>query len=196
MKYANSHLSRANFLGKYTAIPKNPKIVLLSSPNINAELFAYRMAIDLGVPALSIKKLYKTILAFEHNYSKDAFYRRVIKILKNPDQKEAISQLENEMIPEKLITLTKYTELGYVLYDYPNNLFQAQNLEQNSNGGINLVMNLMLKKEAAKERDAGRHQCQNCERVYYKNEVLFKNESINLSSYYPENNVCTDVSSF
>lgn len=193
MKQVNSHLSKTKFLGKLSTIPKNPKVVLLSSPNINAQLFAYRIAIDLGVPALSISNLYKTILAFEHNYSQEAFYRRVIKILKNPDQKEAIAQLEAEKIPEKLITLSKYTELGYVLYDYPNNLIQAQNLEACSNGGMNLVLNLLLKKEAGKAREAGRYQCQHCQRVYYKDEVNFKTENIHLRSYFPENNVCVDV---
>lgn len=85
-----------------------------------------RLAIDLGVAAISMKNIYKTLLSFEHNYNSETFYRKVISILKNPDVQQVQAELESQLIPEKLLTLSQYSELGYVLYDYPNNLKQAE----------------------------------------------------------------------
>jgi hypothetical protein len=84
------------------------------------------LAIDLGVPAVSIRNIYKSLLTFENNYENESFFRKVIHILRNPDLNQTQADLESQMIPEKLLTLTRYTELGFVLYDYPNNLKQAE----------------------------------------------------------------------
>lgn len=69
-------------------------------------------------------------------------------------------------------------------------------LENNSQGGVNIVLNLMLKKEIAAEREQVKHQCGNCERVYYKEDVVRKEENFNFQGYFPDNGVCTDVSIF
>lgn len=193
MKSFNSHLYRSAALAK-SGLPKHSKVVVFGSPNVDSKMFAHRIAIDLGVPAISIKQIYKTILAFEDQYSQETFYRKVISILKNPNQTEAAVQLEGELIPEKLLTLTKYSELGYVLYDYPNNRHQAKNLEQHSNGGVNLALNLMLKKEVAKLREESRHQCENCGREYFKDNLLLKEEGTDFKANFPEDGVCGDVS--
>ncbi len=36
------------------------------------------------------------------------------------------NKVECVFIPEKLLTLTKHTETGFVLYDYPNTVTQAE----------------------------------------------------------------------
>ena len=126
MKAFNSHFAALKSLQYYPRFPKSPKVVLYGAPNSNIRMFAHRLAIDLGVPAVSMKNIYKTLLNFEDNYNSELFYRKVLAILKNPDIHQVQSELESQMIPEKLLALTKYTELGYVLYDYPNNIKQAE----------------------------------------------------------------------
>ena len=192
MKLFNSHTYKAAKLSNY-GIPACPKIVLFGSPNIDTKLFAHRIAMDAGVPAVSIKQMYNTILAYEEKFSQETFFRKLIKILKNEDKKEANIELEGNLIPEKLLTLSKYTELGYVLYDYPNNLYQAKSLESHSNGGINLAINLMFKRDISKEREDIKHQCLNCGRKYYKGLIHHPEEGIHIKGFYPEDGVCVDV---
>ena len=177
-----------------SSLPIAPKIVLFGTPNVDTKLFAHRIAVDIGVPVVSIKQIYKTILTFEEQFSQETFYRKVISILKNENKVEAAIQLEGEMIAEKLLNLTKHTDLGYVLYDYPNNVSQATNLEHQSNGGINMALNLMLKKGIAEEREVIRHECENCGREYFKGDLTFSLEGSHIEGVFPEDGVCTDVS--
>lgn len=197
MKSVNSHIFKARLYGTQSNIPKNPKVILMGSPNVDLKLFAHRIAIDFGVSALSLKQMYKTILAHEGFYSDATFYRKVISILKNPNLKESIAELENENIPEKLLTLTKYSERGYILYDYPTNLTQAKNLEENSQGGINLALNLMLNKEIARAREQGKHTCagSDCDIVYYKYDVIHNDKGFCLKNNFPENGICRETGS-
>jgi adenylate kinase family enzyme len=197
MKSVNSHFLKAKLYGNHLNIPKNPRVILMGSPNVDLKLFAHRIAIDFGVSALSLKQMYKTILAYEGFYSNATFYRKVISILKNPNLKESIAELENDNIPEKLLSLTKYSEKGYILYDYPTNLTQAKNLEENSHGGINLALNLMLNKEIAKEREQSKYVyagC-SCDRTYYKNDVINKDKKFYLKNNFPENGICGECGS-
>lgn len=193
LKSKTSHIYRHLQL-KNLGIPETPKIVLFGSPNVDTKLFAHRIAIDINVPAISIHQIYKSLLCFEEQYSQDTFYRRVIKILKNPDVALAEAELEANSIPEKLLTLTKYSELGYVLYDYPNNEKEAKSLEAHSNGGINLALNLMFKKDIGKEREEIRYQCKNCERNYYKGKIIHQLEGTAIKGFFPEDGICIDVS--
>lgn len=128
MKTFNSHFSALKTLQYFPRFPKNPKAVVFGAPNVNAGLFAHRLAIDLGVPAVSMRDIYKNILTYEEFYSTETFYRKVISLLKeysrNPEHVSL--EMENNMLPEKLLTLTKYTELGFVLYDYPNSIKQCE----------------------------------------------------------------------
>ena len=89
-------------------------------------MFLTRLAIDLGVPAVSLKQIFRTILAFESHYKQELFYRQIIQLLKTNDTALIQRKLEEDRLPEKLLLVTKYTELGYVLYDYPNSLKQAE----------------------------------------------------------------------
>lgn len=81
---------------------------------------------DIGVPAVSLGNIYKTILAHQDKYSHDLFYRRVISLLKSDDVQQAQREMNNDLIAEKLLSLTKYTESGFVLWDHPKTLTQAE----------------------------------------------------------------------
>ena len=126
MKITTNHLSALNHLQKMPLVPKNAKVVIRGAPNVNKNMFAHRLAIDLGVPAISMKNLFKNLLNTEDYYRSEVFYRRVIDLLKNPNVQEVQSELENNSIPEKLLTLAKYTEFGFVLFDYPNSIKQCE----------------------------------------------------------------------
>lgn len=193
MKLFNSHIYKASKLQNF-GIPLCPKVVIFGSPNIDVKLFAHRLAIDAGVPAISIKQIYNTILTFEDKFSNETFYRKLIKILKNEDKKEANLELESNLIPEKLLTLSKYSENGFILYDYPNNIYQAKSLEAFTNGGINLAINLMFKKDIALEREEIKHQCLNCGRNYYKGLISHTDEGCYIKGNFPKEGVCEDVS--
>jgi adenylate kinase family enzyme len=125
MKTLNSHLSALKSLQYFPRFPKTPKVVLLGAPNVGTNIFAHRLAIDLGVPAVSMRSIYRNILTFQNDYQSETFYRKVIGLLRsNPTNLQ--KELEDNMIPEKLLMLTKYTELGFVLYDYPNSIKQCE----------------------------------------------------------------------
>lgn len=126
MKAYNSHLFAWRSLRKFPRFPNNPKVVVLGSPQVGLSTFAQRLAVDLGVPAISMKDIYKSILSMEEHYSSETFYRKVISLLKDGSSNDITSELENNMIPEKLLTLAKYSELGFVLYDYPNSIRQCE----------------------------------------------------------------------
>lgn len=131
MKYASNQLLKLRGL-QFPRFPKTPRVVILGAPNSGTSLFAHRLAIDIGVPAISMRDIYKNIITFEDQYKSEAFYRKVISLLKNYNTKSGEEmnfiqkELEENQIPEKLLTLTKYSELGFVLYDYPNTIRQAE----------------------------------------------------------------------
>ena len=126
MKLFNSHLATLKNLQYNQLLPKTPKVVLFGAPNIGTMLFAQRLAIDLGVPAVSMTNIYKNLLTNSETYKSELFYRRVIDLLKHGSQQEIQHELETYMIPEKLLTLSSYTELGYVLCDYPQSIKQCE----------------------------------------------------------------------
>ena len=132
MKAFNSHLSALKGLQYFPRFARTPKVVIFGTPNVSTSAFAHRLAIDLGVPAVSMKDIYRNILTFEDFYQTETFYRKTIDLLKNynsqkvEDINRINKEMEDNMIPEKLLTLTKYTELGFVLYDYPNTIKQCE----------------------------------------------------------------------
>lgn len=120
------NIYNSNLYNTFNSLPKNPKIVLFGTPNVDKSLFAHRLAIDAKIPVISIQKILNTIISFEDYYSTHTFYRKILKILKNPNKNEMNNELEINKIPEKLIELSSNSEDGYILYDYPNTLKQAQ----------------------------------------------------------------------
>lgn len=195
MKTFNSHAATIKNLQYFPRFPRSPKVVLMGSPNVGTSTFAHRLAIDLGVPAVSMKDIYRSILTFEETYKQETFYRNVIDLLKSAGDTNINKELEDNLIPEKLLTLTKYTELGFVLYDYPNSIRQAENLES-LDGGVSLFVNLLLNKELAGKREAGNCSCEGCGRNYNSKGLAYKDENINWPASYPKSGICDDVINF
>jgi len=126
----------------------------------------------------------------------------VLSVLKNPDVHQVQSELESQMIPEKLLTLTKYAEMGYVLYDYPNSLKQAEkyiiiitclNSLETVNGGVNLCVNLLFNKELSEKREHGKYECSDCGKEYNKTSLAYKNTNVHWPENYPQSHICEDV---
>jgi adenylate kinase family enzyme len=132
MKSFNTHSAALRNLQIYPRFPKTPRVVIFGAPNSGTQMFAHRLAIDLGVPAISLRSIYKNLLTHENEYRSETFYRKVIDLIKNfhyssPDDINKINkEMEDNMIPEKLLTLTKYSEMGYVLTDYPRTIKQCE----------------------------------------------------------------------
>lgn len=126
MKTFHNHTSTLKSLKNFPRFPRSSKVVIFGGPNVGTGMFAHRLAIDLGVPAVSMRNIYRNLLTYEDFYKTETFYRRVIDLLKNNNPQDIQKELEDNMIPEKLLTLTKYTELGFVLYDYPNSVKQCE----------------------------------------------------------------------
>lgn len=59
---------------------------------------------------------------------------------------------------------------------------------------MNIAVNLIMNKNISKKREENKYICDNCHRVYYKDEVIHPEQGININGYFPENGVCSDVS--
>ncbi len=126
MKLSYSHLAALRNLQINPRIPRSPRIVIFGTPNVGTHQFAQRLAIDMGVPAVSMRNIYKNLLINSEQYKGELFYRKVIDLLRQGSHEEIQSEFEQHLIPEKLLTLTKYTENGFVLTDYPQTAKQAE----------------------------------------------------------------------
>jgi adenylate kinase family enzyme len=126
MKLSHSHLAALRNLQINPRIPRSPRIVIFGTPNVGSHQFAQRLAIDMGVPAVSMRNIYKNLLINSEQYKGQLFYRKVIDLLRQGSHEEIQSEFEQHLIPEKLLTLTKYTENGFVLTDYPQTAKQAE----------------------------------------------------------------------
>ena len=77
MKITTNHLSALNNLQKMPLVPKNAKVVIRGAPNVGKNMFAHRLAIDLGVPAISMKNLFKSK---QYIKLKPAFYEIILPL--------------------------------------------------------------------------------------------------------------------
>ena len=57
MKLFNSHTTALKNLQYFPRFPKTPKVVIFGAPNVGVSTFAHRLAIDIGVPAVSMRDI-------------------------------------------------------------------------------------------------------------------------------------------
>lgn len=50
------NIYNSNLYNTFNSLPKNPKIVLFGTLNVDKSLFAHRLAIDAKIPVISIQK--------------------------------------------------------------------------------------------------------------------------------------------
>ena len=118
------------------------------------------------------------------------FFLRVRDMVAAEDEEGMI----REKIALKLLRLTESTQDGFLLVDYPNVLEQAEMLEE-YRGGLNGFIHLTLPDEVLVDIEASKMKCNNCGRVYYKNDVINEEHNIRINGYMPADGHCDDCGS-
>ena len=99
-----------------------------------------------------------------------------------------------ERIPLKLLRLTPYTQEGFVLTDFPNNLKEAEVLEE-LRGGMNALVHLSLPDEVLMDIEKSKLVCLNCGHTYYQEPVIDRENNIRIEPYLPEGGSCDECGS-
>ena len=99
-----------------------------------------------------------------------------------------------EKIGVKLLRVTDTGRDGFILTDFPNNVTEAEMLEE-YRGGINSFVHLSIPDEVAISIEENKLSCQNCGRHYYKQDVYSAEHGIHIEKFLPEDGHCFDCGS-
>ena len=102
--------------------------------------------------------------------------------------------LINEKIPIKLLRLTPAAQEGMILIDYPYELQDAELLEE-YRGGLNAFVHISLPDEVLVDIEESKVICQDCTKLYYKNDVVSEEHGVRISAHIPEDGHCFDCGS-
>lgn len=162
--------------------PKAPKIALFAQPGVFGDEYSKRLAIDLGVPLVSMEQMLRTVTEhaglteeFSHR-----FYLRVRDIVEAGDEETLIK----EKIPLKLLRLSAETQRGFILMDFPEDLAQAEMLEE-YRGGLNAFVHLSLPSDVTYRVEASKIACTNCGKVYYSDDVVNQEHEVYIERFMP-----------
>jgi len=123
-------------------------------------------------------------ISAEYNHK---FFLKV-KDMVNAGDEDAIIR---EKVALKLLRLTAATQDGFILTDYPNNVAQAELLEEYK-GGMNSFVHLTLPDEILVDIEESKIKCGDCHRPYYKNDIISSERGVRIEKFMPENNTCDD----
>jgi hypothetical protein len=84
----------------------------------------------------------------------------------------------------KLLRLSAQTQNGFVLTDFPQDVLQAESLET-YRGGLNAFVHLSLPDDILVDIEENKHQCMDCGRVYYQEEIRDPEYKIHIQSFMP-----------
>ena len=172
--------------------PSAPKVVFSGAPNCFTDELTKRFSIDLGIPIVSMNTLVDNVLTRAGNdeeYS-HRFFLRARDMLEAGDQ----DALVREKIYIKLLRLTDSAQEGFVLTDFPNNVAQAELLEEYK-GGMNAFVNVSMPDEVLVDVEASKVSCQDCGRMYYNEDVIMPEQGIRIEKFMPEDGNCDDCGS-
>jgi len=96
-----------------------------------------------------------------------------------------------EKVALKLLRLTAATQDGFILTDYPNNVAQAELLEE-YRGGMNSFVHLSLPDVILVDIEESKIKCGDCHRPYYKNDIISSEHGVRIEKFMPDNNTCDD----
>ena len=102
--------------------------------------------------------------------------------------------LLKEKIGVKLLRVTDTGRDGFILTDFPNNIMEAEQLEE-YRGGINSFVHLSVPDEVAIEIEENKCACENCGRAYYSKDVINVEHGINIEKFLPGDGHCFDCGS-
>ncbi len=141
-----------NYLKRW---PEKPRILVFGPPNVPVTKLSQRLAIDLGVPILSMEKEFEKVQKLAGNEDHDhPFYHKVKEILDEGDQ-ETITQ---EKIGVKLLRIAEYAQEGFILNDFPNSVADAESLEE-LNGGMNAFVHINMPELFLAQVESAKYEC-------------------------------------
>lgn len=99
--------------------------------------------------------------------------------------------IHKEKIPLKLLQLNPACNDGFILTDFPNNIDQAEQLEE-FRGGLNAYVHLNLPLDVLLEIERVRITCSDCNRSYYSENVVIEDAGVRIDEFMPKDGVCDD----
>ena len=102
--------------------------------------------------------------------------------------------LIHEKIPLKLLRLNNTTKEGFILLDFPSNLFEVEMLEE-FRGGMNAFVHLRIDKDVSSAIQQTKFACEDCGREYFANAVRDPHRRIDIDSFFPKDGHCFDCGS-
>ena len=102
--------------------------MFFSSPYTFTDEISTKLSIDLGVPVISMKTMLTNVaqLAGQTEEFKHPFYMLVKEMMEEEDYEALIK----DRIPIKLLSLTAQASDGFVMTDFPQNVSEAEILEE------------------------------------------------------------------
>ena len=94
----------------------------------------------------------------------------------------------------KLLKLNPGYQEGFILTDCPGTVYEAQVLEE-FKGGLNAFVHLNLPAEVLVDIEENKCKCAECEKMYYKKDVISKEHGIHIEKFMPLDGHCDDCGS-
>jgi adenylate kinase family enzyme len=83
---------------------------------------------------------------------------------------------------------------GFIFNDFPQNVQQAEMLEEYK-GGLNAMVHFSFPSEVLVEIESVKTTCTNCEKVYYAEDVINEEHGIRIEKFMPKDGICDDCGS-
>ena len=120
----------------------------------------------------------------EYNHK---FFLRVKDMIDAEDR----DMIHKERIPIKLLQLNPACQDGFIMTDFPQDLAEAEQLEE-FRGGLNAYVHMNLPVETLLKIEAVRSRCENCGRSYYTEDVVDEEHGVHIERFMPKDGVCDD----
>jgi adenylate kinase family enzyme len=103
--------------------------------------------------------------------------------------------LVKERVHLKLLRLSTQTQNGFILSDFPSNVSEAESLET-YRGGLNAFVHISLPDDILVDIEENKHQCMDCGRLYYSEQIRDSEYKINIEPFMPpKDGHCVDCGS-
>lgn len=119
-----------------------------------------------------------------------SFFLRVRDMI-NAEDAEGLLK---EKVYLKLLRLTPHAQEGFVLTDFPNNVAEAEMLEQ-FRGGMNAFVHVSLPDDVLIDIEENKHVCDGCGRCYYSETIIDEEQGIRIDPFMPKDGHCHDCGS-
>ena len=147
-----------NRAGKYLQRwPEKPKIMMFGPPNVPVNKLSQRLAVDLGVPVVSIKQEYEKVQKYAGKSEEydHPFFHKVKEILDSGDK----DTIQKEKLGLKLLRISEYAQEGFILSDFPNSIPDAESLEE-MDGGMNAFLHVNMPELLLAQMESVKYQCE------------------------------------